>query len=165
MIYQSLACISLLDDVRYDRSNDGADDGPAWVSQASYAIHGRWLVVDCFYEWKLRLKRLKLQWQRSRGLSGGSPPPGVTWHKRRSNGPAERRRDIEDTGMTEKEKARSAAQVSIITEVLGFVYTCRRLIDLSNDCRRPLRRMTTWRRRGSGARGARRCWVACRLGT
>jgi len=36
------------------------------VSQASYAIHGRWLVVDCFYEWKLRLRRLKHQWQRAR---------------------------------------------------------------------------------------------------
>ena len=29
--------------------------------QASYAIHGRWLVVDTFYEWKLWMRRLAQQ--------------------------------------------------------------------------------------------------------
>ena len=62
-------------------------DGEAWLSQASYAIHGRWLLVDCFFEWKLYVKRQTDSRRRLAGLSGNAPPPGVTWRRRRRREP------------------------------------------------------------------------------
>lgn len=67
-----------------DASREASHDPGAWLMQASYAIHGRWLVVDTFYEWKLWMRRLAQQRARTGGLHGLSPPPpGVSWRLRR----------------------------------------------------------------------------------